>query len=90
MDRVEADSVLLRWSYVTGARSYIIEEKQPDGSFQYLTETLINEYLVENLQPNTDYTFRISYLDEFGNSVEGSEISIRTAASSKYLIFSFE
>ncbi len=88
-DRVEADSVLLRWSSVPGSPAYFIEQRTAGGPYEYVTQTRGNEYLVENLEPYTDYTFRVSYYDQEGNLVEGAEISVKTAESGKYLIIRF-
>ena len=76
-------SLKLTWDKVKGAESYVIEPGMnlPDsrGGLRY-TNIHDNEFLFEDLQPNTEYVFKIrAYAERYGGIIHYATVKARTA-----------
>jgi len=74
------NSVLIKWRELPDISQYRISRMEPEAAvFGDLTTVTITSFLDTGLIPNTEYTYRITALDENENPLHKNEIIIDTS-----------
>lgn len=56
----------------------VYARERSQASFIFLGETKDHEFLVRGLKPNTQYTFRVRALNEYGSAIDFTQVTERT------------
>ncbi len=59
-------------------RYEIYGKKSTDGKYIFIGDTRSLEFLVKELQPNTNYSFMVRAMNKYGSSLEFAEVTVRT------------
>jgi hypothetical protein len=68
ISNIKPNQATLHWDHVAGAASYsiFIVASNGDSTYQASVEAPLDNFLLTNLTPNTEYTLRVSMLDTTG------------------------
>ncbi len=70
--------VRVTWSAVTGATSYTVEQATGSGAFSTAGTVSGTEFTAANLQPNTEYRFRVRGLRGTEQGPFSADVTVRT------------
>ncbi len=74
-------SITLSWDAVNGAAKYWVYKQMTDGSFACVNSTTETTYTVANLNPGTEYSFKVLFSDETGAFSPIAKADVVTAST---------